>query len=667
VATLQIRAVALRLALVLCAGLTGCASISADPTAGAAATGGAPVLDASLSAPPADVVEDEPEAIATELDAPVADEASGLPPSAVAVSPATSPQRRPGNATAQRRPRTGPAAAGIPIPAGQSPAHVETAASESQDPQAAGSLLEPGKDPSRLAEAPRHDDLWERIRAGFAMPPLDTPLVAERERWYLANPESLQRMLARGGRYLYFIVEELEKRGMPTELALLPFVESAMNPVALSPAKASGLWQFIPATGKRYELSQNWWVDNRRDVVKSTHAALEYLQAIHEMHGRDWFLALASYNWGENAVARAVQRNRAAGQPADYLSLRMPNETRHYVPKLIALKNILLQARELGLPLPPVPNEPYFATVEKTRPIDLKLAARFAGMQVDEFVALNPAHNRPVIAATRNNLIRLPADRVEGFLDAMRRHEASGKPLASWQPYTLQRGESLEEVARRAGVAPAEVLDANGLSRSARILAGTRLLVPQRQVADESQVEAFAGPRVYEELRQPEIVHVVRPRETLATIARRYNVAGDQIRRLNNLQDPKAALASGTRLLIQRASSQTVLTTENGRRQLVPSDAPARTDAPRRDEPARAAPAARPSQASPTQAAPARAQPTRPANPPQAQVSAKPTSAPAAERAQRVAPAGARSPSKPDVRPAGTAIEKPAARPAART
>jgi membrane-bound lytic murein transglycosylase D len=413
---------------------------------------------------------------------------------------------------------------------------------------------------------PRHEDLWERIRAGFALPPLDTPLVAQKEKAYLANPESLQRMFARGGRYLYFIVEELEKRQMPTELALLPFVESAMNPAALSSAKASGLWQFIPATGNRYELSQNWWVDNRRDVVKSTQAALLYLQSIHEMHDRDWFLALASYNWGENAVARAVQRNRAAGLPAGYLDLRMPNETRHYVPKLIALKQIVLRASELGLVLPTVPNEPFFATIEKTRPIDLKLAAQFAAMSVEDFVALNPAHNRPVITASRNNLIKLPPDRLEPFLAAMKQHEAAGKPLASWQPYTLQRGETLEQVARRGGATAAEVLEANGLKRNARILAGTRILLPQRSVADESKVESFEGPRVVEEVRQPEIRHVVRQRETLAAIARRYRVSADHIRRLNTVQEP---LVAGTRLVIQRASTQTVLTNEKGVRQVV--------------------------------------------------------------------------------------------------
>ncbi len=170
--------------------------------------------------------------------------------------------------------------------------------------------------------AVEYGDLWARIRAGFAMPPLDTPLVAEKERFYLSQARVPAADVQRGGRYLFHIVEELEKRGMPTELALLPFVESAMNPVAVSSAQAAGLWQFIPSTGKQYNLHQNWWVDNRRDPVKSTRAALDYLQRIYAMHGDDWFLALASYNWGEGSVGRAVKKNQARGKPTDYLQPR---------------------------------------------------------------------------------------------------------------------------------------------------------------------------------------------------------------------------------------------------------------------------------------------------------------------------------------------------------
>ena len=409
-------------------------------------------------------------------------------------------------------------------------------------------------------------DLWGRIRAGFAMPELDTPLVAQKEKFYLDRPEYLQRMFDRGARYLHYIVEEIEKRGMPTELALLPFVESAMNPVALSSAKAAGLWQFIPSTGKAYDLSQNWWVDNRRDVVQSTRAALDYLQTIYEMHGNDWFLALASYNWGENAVARAIKRNEAKGKPTDYLSLRMPTETRHYVPKLIALKHIVMQADELGLTLPALPDKAYFVTVEKTRPIDLKLAAEFAQMSVADFVALNPAHNRPVIAANKNNVLKIPADKIDAFTAAIVRHEMADKVFASWQPYTLKPNETLDDVARRGGVTTAELLKANSISPKGRVLAGTRILAPLKNVEDESLVENFAGARVYQLMNVPARYHHVKRRETSATIARRYGLTVSQLTAMNG---SLSKLKPGARVMVRRATTQTVLVTENGSRQVV--------------------------------------------------------------------------------------------------
>ncbi len=412
----------------------------------------------------------------------------------------------------------------------------------------------------------QYDDVWSRMRAGFSMPELNTPLVAEKERYYLAHRDSLQRMFSRGGRYLYFIVEEVERRGMPTELALLPFVESAMNPVALSSAQAAGLWQFIPSTGKQYDLSQNWWVDNRRDVVQSTRAALDYLQKIYEMNERDWFLALASYNWGENAVARAVKNNRARGLPVDYLSLSMPNETRNYVPKLLAIKHIVQNASALGIVLPNVPNRPYFATIEKTRPIDLKLAAQFAGMSVEDFVAINPAHNRPVIAASRNNQIRIPADRIDSFLSAVEIHDMNDKPLASWQPYTLKPGETLEDVARQSGVSTAELLRANGLKPGGRMLPGTQLIAPQAAVKDQNRIESFQGPRVYEQITITATYHQVARRESMASVASRYGVSVAQLSAWNG--GAKSARA-GTRLVVRPASSQTVLTTVGGARQVV--------------------------------------------------------------------------------------------------
>ena len=410
------------------------------------------------------------------------------------------------------------------------------------------------------------NDLWDRIRAGFAMPELDSPLVARHEQYYLSRPDYLQRMFGRGSFYLHHIVEEVERRGMPTELALLPFVESAMNPSALSSAKAAGLWQFIPATGKRYDLNQNWWVDNRRDVVQSTRAALDYLQSIYQMNGDDWFLALASYNWGEGAVRRAVRANQAAGKPADYANLRMPNETRNYVPKLLALKHIVLNARQLGLQLPDLPDQPYFVTVEKIRPIDLKLAAQFAGMTEAEFLALNPAHNRPVISASRNNTLKIPVDRIDRFKAAMAEHAAQKRPFVSWQPHTLQPGESLAEIASRGGLTVPALLRANGISAGTHLLAGTRLLVPTHRVSDENLVEQFDGPRLYQQVDAGPLVHRVRRGETGASIARRYGLTLAELRAMNRRVSP---LKPGMTLTVRRSQKQTVLVAEDGSRKVI--------------------------------------------------------------------------------------------------
>ncbi len=494
----------------------------------------------------------------------------------------------------------------------------------------------------------RFDNIWDRIRAGFTMPPLDTPLVERMERFYLSKPDYLQRMMARGGRYLFHIVEEIEKRGMPTELALLPFVESAMNPTALSTAQASGLWQFIPSTGRAYNLQQDWWVDNRRDVVKSTQAALEYLQKIYEMQGNDWFLALASYNWGEGAVARAIKLNKSRNKPADYLSLNMPNETRFYVPKLIALKNILLRADELGLALAPLPNRPYFVTIEKTRPIDLKLAASFAGMTVEEFLELNPAHNRPVIAASRNSEIKLPADRLDPFLEAIERHIASGRPFVTWQPYTLKAGETLEAIASRAGLSAAELRQANSVRPSVRPIAGTRLLIPGQPLDDDRKIEDFQGPRIVELSEQRAVHHVAIRDDTFASIARRHKVSVAHLHKLN--PDIKGEPAPGTRVLVRAGGAQTIVSTENGRQTVSQPSAPAtQTAATPAAPPPGVAPAATAKPATSAPAAPAAVQAaqtarnapanTAPSSPP-AQA-AKPTAPVAPTAAPKAAPPAA--------------------------
>lgn len=323
------------------------------------------------------------------------------------------------------------------------------------------------------------DDLWQRIRQGFGMPDLHAPLVADRQSWYLNRPDMLRRIFERGRRYLFHIVEEIEKRGMPTELALLPMVESAFNPRAVSTARAMGIWQFIPSTGKNYNLDQNWWVDERRDIIASTDAALAYLQRIYEMHG-DWHLALASYNWGEGAVGRAIAKNQAKGQPADYASLTMPAETRYYVPKLQALKNIIAHPEFYGFRLEPIPNQPYFDTVTKPERIDVAVAARLAEIPLEEFVSLNPAYHRPVINGRQaGEGLLLPVDKIGTFLVNLERYEAQDRPLSNWLTYALKKGDTLAKVAARFKMSEARLRQINGITPRVRIRPGFNLLVPR--------------------------------------------------------------------------------------------------------------------------------------------------------------------------------------------
>lgn len=422
----------------------------------------------------------------------------------------------------------------------------------------------------------RHENLIDRITAGFAMPELDSALVAQHERWIVRNPDYLGRVLERGGKYLHHIVEELEARRMPTELALLPIVESAFNPQALSRAKAAGLWQFIPSTGRAFELKQDWWRDERRDVIESTRAALDYLQKIYELQDNDWFLALASYNWGENGVTRARKANEARGLATDYLSLKMPKETRQYVPKLIALRNVLARPDSFGIVVPFIENKPYFVVIDKEQSIDLKLAAAFADMTVKEFTELNPSHHRPVISASRTNRIILPAEKAPRFQERLAHHISLGEPLVTWQPYTLKPKETLASLAKRTGVTTQDLLLANSLKKNAQPLPGTILLAPISARADDDQIEKnlakFSGTRVIEKERTEPLYHRVRKNETLASIAKRYGISAERLRTLNKLEG-EATL--GQRLLIRPAQTRTVMTNEQGVKQVIATPAPA--------------------------------------------------------------------------------------------
>jgi membrane-bound lytic murein transglycosylase D len=326
-----------------------------------------------------------------------------------------------------------------------------------------------------VAEVEIPADLWIRIRRGFAMPDLQVDLVQDREQWYANRPDYIERMTARSSKYLYHIVEEIERRGMPTELALLPFIESAFNPQAVSSARASGMWQFMPRTGKDFDLKQNAFRDDRRDVLASTRAALDYLQRLYGMFG-DWHLALAAYNWGEGNVGKAINRNQRAGQPVAYTDLRMPAETRMYVPKLQAMKNLVANPQDKGIQLPSIPNHPYFQTVPLPRDMDVALVARLAEVPLEDFKALNPSAHRPVLLAGGTPHILLPWDSAEIF---QRNKAAYEGRLASWTVWVAPKNMKVPEAAKKVGMSEEELRSVNKIPPRMLIKAGSALLVPR--------------------------------------------------------------------------------------------------------------------------------------------------------------------------------------------
>lgn len=436
---------------------------------------------------------------------------------------------------------TAPATTTATLPSTAAAAIVERVA-----PPAAAPLPEPPT--VAPVQAPR--DLWERIERGFAMPDLDDERVAQWERWYASRPDYLQRMVDRGSKYLFHVVEELERRQLPAELALLPFIESAFNPQAVSRAKAAGMWQFMPATGKHFDLKQNAFRDDRRDVLASTRAALDYLERLHRMFG-DWHLALAAYNWGEGNVQRAIRRNAAAGLPTGYTDLRMPDETRHYVPKLQAVKNLVRAPQRYGVTLPPVGNHPFFDTVRIERDLDVALIARLAGVSEADFRTLNPAHDKPVIMAAGTPEILLPWDNAVQFAERLRQHRG---PTASWTAWRVPRDMTVGQAARELGWSAAELRAANRIPPRMKLKAGSTLLVPREGRLDRDVPEHLADHgQVLLAPEQPPVRTVrVRARkgDTLAKLAKRHGVKVADLAAWNGLK-PNSPLRAGQKLVVQ--------------------------------------------------------------------------------------------------------------------
>jgi membrane-bound lytic murein transglycosylase D len=389
-----------------------------------------------------------------------------------------------------------------------------------------------------LNDANARKDLWGRVRTGFSMPTLDNELVREHERWYASRPDYVKRMTERGSRYLFHVVEELERRKMPTELALLPFIESAFNPQAMSSARASGMWQFMPLTGKDYDLKQNMFRDDRRDVLASTRAALDYLGRLNKMFNGDWRLSLAAYNWGEGNVKRAIARNERAGLPTDYESLNMPAETRHYVPKFQAVKNIVTAPQDFGLSLPRLENHPYFVSVPIRRDMDVTVAARLAGMSMEEFKALNPQMNKPVILAAGTPQVLMPYDNADGFIRRLGEYRG---PLASWTAWVVPATMRSAEAARLSGMSEEALREMNHIPPKMLVKAGSTLLIQRSEQRVQDVPEHIAdnahmalAPDV-PPLRKVAIQ--ARKGDTVLALAKRYRVTAAQIAQWNRIDD----------------------------------------------------------------------------------------------------------------------------------
>jgi membrane-bound lytic murein transglycosylase D len=386
-----------------------------------------------------------------------------------------------------------------------------------------------------LSDAERAD-LWQRVRDGYALPAFEGELVHRWEQWYSSRPDYVTRMTERGARYLFHIVEEIDRRGMPMELALLPFIESAFNPQAMSVARASGMWQFMPGTGKEFELRQNIFRDDRRDVLASTRAALDYLQQLHTRFG-DWHLALAAYNWGQGNVQRAIRNNLRAGRPAGYADLRMPDETRNYVPKLQAVVNIIARPGDFALSLPPLENHPFFISLPIEHDIDVALVARLSGLSPEEFQQLNPQLNKPVILAAGTPQVLLPYDNANRFVRGLNAHKGA---LATWTAWVAPRTLKPADAAKMVGMSEDRLREVNRIPARMLVKVGSTLLVPRsanatanvpEHVADNAMMAFAPEGRPMRRIN----VKIGRKGETVASIARRHRVSAEQVAVLNGV------------------------------------------------------------------------------------------------------------------------------------
>ncbi len=407
---------------------------------------------------------------------------------------------------------------------------------------------------------PQFDDLWDRLRSGYALAPMDSPYIERHEKWFARNPEYMNRLVTRARLYLFYIVEEVEKRGYPMEIALLPGIESAFKPHAYSRARASGLWQFIPSTGQLYGLERNWWYDGRRDVMAATNAALNYLGKLHKEFDGDWALALAAYNAGEGRVGRARAYNRKKGRNDGYTDLRtLKAETRNYVPKLIALANVIADPEKFGITIDQIPNQPYFKQVDIGSQIDLGILAKKADMALGDLYDINPGFKRWATAPQGPFHLLVPTDKAEAVKSVL--ETLPDKDRIRWRRHYVRQGDNLSAIGRKYGVGVSSIKRANRL-RSNRIRAGSNLLIP----ISSRTITAYAGnvtrPVRYtrKKAAPPKgtvvVVHNVRKGDTLWGIAVKYGVYIGQITSWN-LISRRSKLQLGQKLEIWVKPGQT--------------------------------------------------------------------------------------------------------------
>ena len=393
-------------------------------------------------------------------------------------------------------------------------------------------------------------NLWVALRADFSLPrqPENQRIQVQRN-WYIKHPNYIDRVAERAERYAWHIHQTLVERNMPAEIALLPIVESAYDPFAYSHGRAAGLWQFIPGTGKRFKLKQDWWYDGRRDVVDSTRAALDYLQYLHKHFDNDWLLALAAYNSGEGTVAKAVRKNRKAGKPTDFWSLKLPRETRDYVPKLIALAQLVKHPENYGVELPVLPNQAHFKIVDIGGQIDLAVAADLAGIKLDTLYRLNPGFNQWATSPDGPHRILVPANSAATFRQAIA--QLPPEQRVQWNRHKIKNGETLSHIAKRYHTST-EVLQAANQLNSSTIRVGKHLMVP---VSSQSQevYKLSAAQRLNRKQNASrkgvKTRHVVSNGDTLWDLSREYKVGVRSLASWNGMA-PGDTLRVGQKLVI---------------------------------------------------------------------------------------------------------------------